>query len=156
MSGQGSSCYRLAEVAGNQLPRFPDWPAAQQQTAEYLSLYPNVLLGVQVDHVFAIILHPLSHDRTLESLQLFFVGDDAVTQAYAENRDNVLRAWREVFAEDVFAVEGMQQGRRSPGFGGGVFSTAMDGPTHHFHRWVAQFYASGLSAPGEGTVADRM
>lgn len=158
MSGQGSGCYRLAEVAGNQLPQFPDWPAAQQQTAEYLSLYPNVLLGVQVDHVFAIILHPLSHDRTLESLQLFYVGDDAVTPSYAENRDNVLQAWREVFAEDIFAVEGMQQGRRSPGFAGGVFSAAMDGPTYHFHRWVAEFYASGLSvsAPGEGTVADRM
>ena len=34
-------------------------------------------------------------------------------------------------------VEGMQKGRSAPGFDGGRFSPAMDGPTHAFHRWVA-------------------
>ena len=29
-------------------------------------------------------------------------------------------------------------GRRSPGYGGGVFSPVMDNPTHHFHQWVAR------------------
>ena len=156
VSGQGSLCYRLAEVAGHSLPQFPDWPSAQLQHAEYLSLYPNVLLGVQVDHVFAIILHPLAHDRTLESLQIFYVGDDAVADRYSDNRDMVLNAWREVFAEDIFAVEGMQRGRCSPGFEGGVFSKVMDAPTHHFHRWVAGLYAKGFSAPGKGAVTDRV
>ena len=156
MAGQGSLCYRLADVAGHQLPQFPDWPAEQLQHAEYLSLFPNVLLGVQVDHVFAIILRPLAHDRTLESLQLFYVGDEAVADLYSDNREKVLKAWSEVFAEDIFAVEGMQRGRRSPGFEGGVFSSIMDAPTHHFHRWVADFYAAGLSAPGERAVTDRV
>ncbi len=154
VSGQGSRCYRLAEVSGHQLPQFPDWPDHRLQHAEYLSLYPNVLLGVQADHVFAIILRPLTHDRTLERLQLFFVGDEALAGPYSENRLKVLNAWREVFAEDVFAVEGMQRGRCSPGFEGGVFSKVMDAPTHHFHRWVAALYARGLSAPGERAVAD--
>jgi choline monooxygenase len=156
MSGQGTHCYRLAEVAGNQLPVFGDWPTDRLQHAEYLSLYPNVLMGLQADHVFAIILHPLAQDRTRESLQLFFVGDDALEAGYSANHQRVLEAWREVFNEDIFAVEGMQRGRLSPGFQGGVFSSAMDGPTHHFHRWVAEAYAAGLSAPGEGAVADRV
>ena len=115
-----------------------------------------MLLGVQADHVFAIILRPLAHDRTLESLQLYYVGDEAVADTYSANRDGVLAAWREVFAEDVSVVEGMQQGRRSPGFAGGAFSSVMDGPTHHFHRWVAGYYARALSTPGEGAVADRV
>ena len=154
VSGQGSLCYRLAEVAGHRLPQFPDWPSEQLQHAEYLSLYPNVLLGVQADHVFAIILYPLAHDRTLESLQIFYVGEEALTDIYSDNRDEVLKAWREVFAEDIFAVEGMQRGRGSPGFEGGVFSKVMDAPTHHFHRWVAELYVRGLSAPRERAVTD--
>ena len=35
-------------------------------------------------------------------------------------------------------VEGMQKGRASPGFDGGVFSPLMDVPTHHFHHWFSQ------------------
>ena len=45
--------------------------------------------------------------------------------------------WKVVFEEDVFVVEGMQKGRHAPGFEGGRFSPAMDGPTHLFHQWVA-------------------
>ena len=45
--------------------------------------------------------------------------------------------WHEVFLEDVFVVEGMQRGRASPAFSGGVFSPVMDEATHAFHQWVA-------------------
>jgi hypothetical protein len=31
----------------------------------------------------------------------------------------------------------MQKGRHADGYDGGKFSPAMDGPTHHFHHWVA-------------------
>lgn len=43
-----------------------------------------------------------------------------------------------VFSEDIIAVEGMQQGRYSPGFGGGAFSPEMDKPTHFFQTWLAK------------------
>jgi choline monooxygenase len=32
----------------------------------------------------------------------------------------------------------MQKGRNSVHFDGGKFSPVMDGPTHCFHKWVAQ------------------
>jgi choline monooxygenase len=47
-----------------------------------------------------------------------------------------------VFGEDIGAVEGMQKGRSSPGYRGGVFSPVMDNPTHHFHQWVARKLAA--------------
>jgi choline monooxygenase len=43
-----------------------------------------------------------------------------------------------VFEEDVGVVEGMQRGRASPAFTGGVFSPAMEQATNAFHRWVAE------------------
>jgi choline monooxygenase len=124
---------------------FQTGPADKIKHGEYISLYPNVLLGIQADHFFVIILQPNSHEQTLEKLQIYYVGEEAIYDRYDACRSGVLDAWRVVFGEDVFAVEGMQEGRRSPAFQGGVFSPVLDGPTHHFHQWVARQYQAALS-----------
>ncbi len=49
-----------------------------------------------------------------------------------------------MFQEDVTAVEGLQAGRNSPGFDGGILTPVQDATTHHFHRWVAAGYAAAL------------
>ena len=144
MSGQGSYTYNLSDVAGTSLPQFENWPQDRIRQAEYISLYPNVLLGLQADHAFVMVLQPLAHDRTLEKLQVSYIGEKAAGDDYAACRTSVLESWRLVFGEDVFAVEGMQAGRKSPAFNGGVFSPVLDGPTHHFHGWVADRYEQGL------------
>jgi choline monooxygenase len=137
-SGQGSLAYRLSDVAGSKLPRLPAWPADQMHIAEYPSLYPNVLLGFHADHAFAIILTPLAPDLTREDVRIFYVAVGANAESYRSCRAATHEAWRGVFTEDVFAVEGMQAGRASPGYDGGVFAPGMDQATHHFHRWVAK------------------
>ncbi|NKB77119.1 MAG: Rieske 2Fe-2S domain-containing protein [Gammaproteobacteria bacterium] len=135
--GQGSWAYNLSDDAGVNLPRFPEWPENKLKEAEYISFYPNVLLGLQADHVFVVIIEPKSESRSIEHLRVYYVGDEALGDVYEGCRESVLESWRVVFQEDVGAVEGMQQGRQSPGYGGGVFSPVMDNPTHHFHQWVA-------------------
>ena len=145
MSGQGSYTYTLSETAGTMLPQFSNWPPQQIRQAEYLSLYPNVLLGLQADHAFAVILQPLANNRTAEQLQLYYVGEKATGDAYSDCRAAVMESWRVVFSEDVRVVEGMQKGRQSPGFQGGVFSPIMDAPTHHFHSWLAHHYSSAMA-----------
>jgi choline monooxygenase len=146
MSGQGSLNYTLSEVSGHSLPSFPNWPNERVTEGEYISLFPNVLLGLQLDHAFAIILQPIACDETLEKLQLFYVNQEAVGDSMADCRAAVMDAWQSVFSEDIFAVEGMQQGRNSPGFKGGVFSPVLDTPTHDFHRWVASRYQAALDS----------
>ncbi len=136
-SGQGTHTYDLERGGGAPLPVFPGWDPERLKTGEYLSLYPNVLLGLQADHFFAIILLPDAPDRTRERLQFFYVGEAALADVTVERRRSLHEAWAVVFSEDVSVVEGMQRGRQSPGFSGGVFSPVMDIPTHHFHRWFA-------------------
>jgi choline monooxygenase len=148
-SGQGSYSYTLADVAGTKLPQFTQWPSEQISQAEYVSLYPNVLLGIQADHAFAIILQPMANNLTIEKLELSYVGDGAHSDEHQANRQAVLDSWIAVFQEDIFAVESMQKGRRSPGYQGGVFSPVMDGPTHHFHTWVAEQYDQSMHGISE-------
>ena len=145
MSGQGSMNYTLSEVAGYTLPKFSEWPADKVSHGEYMSLYPNVMLGVQVDHVFAIILLPRKQNETLERLQISYVNEEATTESLEVCRKEVMAAWKQVFEEDVFAVEAMQKGRKSPGFQGGVFSPVLDVPSHNFHKWVAKRYEDALA-----------
>ena len=136
-SGQTSLAYRLSDVAGTRLPRFDEWPPDRINLAEYPALYPNVLLGFHADHAFAVILTPLAPDLTREELRILYVGDGSTADGYAGCRAATHAAWRGVFSEDLFAVEGMQQGRASSAYDGGVFSPVMDQPSHHFHRWAA-------------------
>ncbi len=133
-SGQGTLVYRqLKDDAGNTFPDYPDLSSKWDEGAEYIVVYPNVLLGAQRDHSFAIVLEPTAMDHTIEHVHLYY----AQAETSVELREKNTQQWREVFEEDVFVVEGMQRGRHAMGFDGGRFSPAMDGPTHCFHDWVA-------------------
>lgn len=146
-AGQGSYVYNLAEVAGTVLPTLASWPQEKVRHAEYVALFPNVLLGIQADHAFAMILEPVSAMQTVEHLRLFYVSEEsAASPKYAQNRAEVLESWRVVFAEDIGAVEGMQAGRSSPAYQGGAFSPVLDQPTHYFHQWNARRYLKALQS----------
>ena len=133
-SGQGSLVYRqLTGADGAVFPDFPGLGPQWQTGAEYVAVYPNVLLGAQRDHCFVIVLQPDAPDVTLEHVHLYYAAPQVDDTMRARNA----ALWRGVFEEDIFVVEGMQRGRHAPGFDGGRFSPAMDAPTHGFHAWVA-------------------
>ncbi len=133
-SGQGTLVYQQLKGRENEVfPDFQDLDEKWSTGAEYISVYPNVLLGAQRDHCFAIILQPNTKSSTTEHVHLFY----ADPQTSQDMRDKNAALWKTVFEEDIFVVEGMQKGRLSPLFDGGRFSPAMDGPTHNFHDWIA-------------------
>lgn len=137
-SGQGSSVYRQLNGADGEV--FEDLGSLSGQWdtgAEYIALYPNVLLGVHRDHTFGIVLEPVSTSKTVERIALFYAEDCATSEAFSSMREKNAEQWKTVFAEDIFVVEGMQAGRSGQLFDGGKFSPVMDGPTHNFHHWVA-------------------
>jgi len=141
-SGQGTHVYRqIRDDAGATFPDFPDLPDRWATAAEYITVAPNVMFGVQRDHVFAILLEPKGPARTIEHVHLFYASPETPDHLRAMNTEQ----WRTVFVEDIGVVEGMQVARGAPGFDGGRFSPAMDGPTHAFHKWVA----GRMTAPAE-------
>ncbi|MGB0198380.1 MAG: aromatic ring-hydroxylating oxygenase subunit alpha, partial [Candidatus Puniceispirillaceae bacterium] len=138
-AGQGTMVY-APQISddGRQFPNFGGLSAKWDTGAEYVALFPNVLLGVHRDHYFAIILTPDGPEKTVEQIELYYTTQHATTEKYADMRTTNSAMWRTVFAEDITVVEGMQKGRHAPAYDGGKFSAVMDGPTHHFHKWVAQ------------------
>ena len=137
-SGQGSNKYSQQFDGNKKLSTFPNWPSDLYQNSEYISLFPNVMLGIHVDHFYAFWLEPLSNNITREHFEMYYVGDEsASSDEYKDIRKKNFAFWQEVMNEDVAAIEGMQRGRSSPAYNGGNFSPVMDTPTLMFHKWVA-------------------
>ncbi|MCH2168488.1 MAG: aromatic ring-hydroxylating dioxygenase subunit alpha [Oceanicola sp.] len=144
-SGQGSLVYRQIETEdGTRFPDFEGLDGMWDTGAEYVAVYPNVLLGVHRDHTFAILLEPVALDRTIEHVEIYYARppEALAPDLLARNAEQ----WKLIFEEDIFVVEGMQKGRNGLFFDGGKFSPAMDGPTHTFHHWVASCLQPGAPA----------
>jgi len=150
-SGQGTLVYRqLKDEEGRSLPDFAGLSDKWDEGAEYIAVYPNVLLGVQRDHSFAIVLEPKSCEATVEHIELYYAQPEDETPQFEDLRTSNARLWKTVFEEDIFVVEGMQRGRHGELFDGGRFSPVMDGPTHNFHHWVASQVQKGREVRDTG------
>ena len=138
-SGQGTRVYRpQMDASGSRFSDFANLSTKWNTSAEYISLFPNVLLGVHRDQTFAIILEPKAIDRTVEHVAIYYASAEMCEPKWAPLRQSNTELWKTVFEEDIGVVEGMQRGRLGPMFDGGKFSPVMDSPTHLFHDWVAE------------------
>ena len=133
-SGQGTLLYKQIKGPKNvKFPNFKNLSEKWKKSAEYLAIYPNVLLGVHKDHTYSIILIPKGPNKTIEKVDIYY--SKKITDTNLRKRNT--KQWKKVFKEDISVVEGMQKGRKGIHFDGGKFSPVMDGPTHCFHKWVA-------------------
>jgi len=137
-AGQGTTVYNPRLKGNEKFPLFPNWPKEKEHIAEYVALFPNVMLGIHKDHYYAYWLEPVNHKYTIEHMEIYYVGKKAAnSKKYKSLRKQNHKLWKDVQLEDVHIIEGMQEGRNSPSYNGGNFSPIMDNPTHHFHKWVA-------------------
>ena len=143
-SGQGSNHYDPAFCPqGQTLPSARGLPVFWAKGAEYIALYPNVLLGIHRDHFFAALINPKGVDNTEQRVEIFYNDESAVNSVFNVFRQENKKLWKKILLEDKVVIESMQRGRLSPGFNGGVFSPAMDIATHKFHIWVANVLLEG-------------
>mgnify|MGYP001037215286 CR=1 FL=1 len=135
--GQGSLKYFCGELGGKRLPTFPNLEETSHTTvAEYVSVFPNLMLGVHPDYFLVFMVNPLSPDRTLERMAFYFVGDEAMAEENAPLRDIPVDLWIATNDEDIEVIERMQKGRRSPAFDGGCFSPALEITVKQFQNLV--------------------
>jgi len=138
-AGQGTKVYNPRFKGKEKFPCFPNWPKDKLHIAEYVALFPNVMLGIHKDHFYAYWLEPIDHKSTKEHMEIYYVGDKAAnSKKFISLRKQNFKLWKEIQTEDLNIIQGMQEGRNSPSYNGGNFSPIMDNPTHHFHKWVAK------------------
>jgi choline monooxygenase len=126
----------------------PDIGPEAADHAEYITLFPNVQIGVHSDQLFHIIIEPMRPNCTNERIAFYYLEPAANSAEFSEFRAQNISWWRNVFSEDMGIIERLQRGRSSPAFQGGCFSSVMDVPTHHFHRWVARRTMANVATSG--------
>jgi len=137
-AGQGSDKYNQLVKGNKTFNNFPSWPNDLAKKSEYIALFPNVMIGLHIDHFYIFWLEPKTINETKEHLMMYYVGDKSANgNEFAEMRKKNYKFWKKVMSEDIKAIEGMQAGRNSPVYNGGNFSPIMDNPTYQFHQWVA-------------------
>jgi choline monooxygenase len=137
-AGQGSKKYEQPIKGNKKFDTFPNWDKDMLKNSEYIALFPNVMIGLHIDHFYVFWLEPLAINKTKEHMQMYYIGNDSANgDELKELRKENSRFWKGVMLEDISAIEGMQEGRNSPVYNGGNFSPVMDQPTHQFHKWVA-------------------
>jgi len=138
-AGQGSDKYTQPIKGNKTFNSFPNWSENLSKKAEYIALFPNVMIGLHLDHLYTFWLEPISINKTKEHLEMYYIGEESANGKELESmRKENVKFWKEVMKEDIKAIEGMQAGRNSPIYNGGNFSPAMDNPTHQFHKWVVK------------------
>jgi phenylpropionate dioxygenase-like ring-hydroxylating dioxygenase large terminal subunit len=141
-SGQGTVVYNpKLDDTGRAFANFDGLSDKWDTGAEYISFYPNVLLGIHRDHYYAILLDPVSIDKTVERVEIYYTSPEMCGPEMADLREKNAKMWKDIFIEDIFVVQGMQRGRSASLYDGGKFSPVMDPPTHLFHEWVAARFA---------------
>ena len=137
-AGQGSKKYDQLIKDNKTFENFKNWPKNLSKNSEYIALFPNVMIGLHIDHFYVFWLEPISINKTKEHLVMYYVGDNSANgKELKDMRKENSKFWKKVMSEDIRAIEGMQKGRNSSVFNGGNFSPVMDNPTHQFHKWVA-------------------
>jgi len=138
-AGQGTLVYNPSlSDDGSAFPDFDNLSDKWDKAAEYIAVFPNLLLGVHRDHVFSIIIEPQGHNRTVEHVDLYYSSEECRQNSFTPLRESNARLWHTVFKEDIGVVEGMYEGRKAPGYDGGRFSPVMEEPTWRFHHWIAE------------------
>ena len=136
-AGQGSKKYEQIIKGNQKFNTFPNWNKNNFKNSEYVAIFPNVMIGLHIDHFYVFWLEPLATNKTKEHMHMYYIGEDSSNgKEFKELRKKNLSFWKNVMMEDVSAIEGMQEGRNSPVYNGGNFSPVMDQPTHQFHKWV--------------------
>ena len=89
---------------------FSNWDKKMLKNSEYVALFPNVMIGLHVDHFYVFWLEPLAMNKTREHMQMYYVGDESANgEEFKDLRKENSRFWKDVMLEDVNAIEGMQE-----------------------------------------------
>jgi choline monooxygenase len=137
--GQGSLLYKSGVIDGQSLPTFPDLTTHHKETvAEYVTVFPNLMLGVHPDYFLVFTVNPLSPGKTLERMTFYFIGDQAMAPENEALRHLPIDLWKDTNDEDIDMIERMQIGRKSPRFDGGCFSPELEQTVYRFQQMVAK------------------
>ena len=96
-AGQGSKKYEQLIKGNKKFNTFGNWEKSKLKNSEYIALFPNVMIGLHIDHFYVFWLEPLSINKTKEHMQMYYVGNESANgEELKELRKENSRFWKDV------------------------------------------------------------
>ena len=80
---------------GGELPWFPNLPTEKQHRGDWFVIFPNFAFEIFPDQVDVFIATPTGAQSCHETIALYFNGEGAHSDAYADARAHVIKNWDE-------------------------------------------------------------
>jgi len=130
---------------GGGLPQPEELPDTWGGRCFFSSIYPNLGLAAYASNVYLVDFIPVSAARTVMKMHFYFADGDE-TPAVVAGREQLIKWWTDLNAEDEGVCELLQLGRQSPAYLGGRLSPHWDRGTQHFARLIAGALSSEPAA----------
>ena len=129
--------YELETIAKEGLPVAQNLEGDAATSSFMGHLFPG--LGVSFHPTMFLLwdFKPISHDWTSLELHIYLVGDAANDDAYAGLRQDKVKYYTDLNAEDDEVCRLLQEGRAAQGYDGGRFAPYWDKGTQHLAKLVA-------------------
>lgn len=121
-------------------PRLPQWLHGSQH---FMYVYPNTLLALAPDWFQVICVLPKAAGRSIETLAMYLVSDEAMRPQRAEQRARFEQVMRHVNEQDLEILARLQQGRRTVRAACGSYAPYWDELAGIFNARVAAEGAPG-------------
>ena len=76
-AGQGSEKYEQPVKGNKKFDTFKNWEKNSLKNSEYIALFPNVMIGLHLDHFYVFWLEPLATNKTKEHMHIYYVGEES-------------------------------------------------------------------------------
>jgi choline monooxygenase len=111
--------------------------SAEENTAQFFWLFPNLMLNVYPDNYSTNLIVPLAPERTLTVFEWYMRDpDEPSTQSELER---IISFSDEIQLEDIRICEAVQRGLRAPSYTRGRYSVKRENGVHHFHGLLTEF-----------------
>lgn len=132
---------QLGSSESKVLPKFSHFADPEKVEMGVYMAIPSAVVALNGDHAVTSLFVPTAHNHTQARRLFHFIGEDAALGPdYAEARDNIISAWRNISEQDASYVEevhNMSHVREALNLGT-RFSPFWETAVHHFQVMIAQ------------------
>ena len=112
-------------------------PEALKNEAQFLWVFPNLMLNVYPNNYSTNLIVPLGPERTLTIFEWYFRDPDRGD--VQEELKSAIEFSDEIQREDIAICEAVQRGLRSRTYTSGRYSVKRENGVHHFHGLLSDF-----------------
>lgn len=124
------------ENAFTRLPVMPQIDKTESQSAMWIHMFPNISLFLLPNHLFTLLLKPVSSGMTIEHIDLLAHPNVDSSENLQSDLDEIFKYWDVVNRQDFEAVERVQIGISCKAYKGGRMCERFEETIHRFQNML--------------------